>query len=187
MGCLKTQNFNSVRIPNRRIGFWGTKRLQLSHLICCLDICFFQHWDEIFVLAVLHRLSPTATHQNPKKNETTSQPFTNMFKRTWSHARKAGFVMTTWGIFLRGFSNLQLGKTHFTTWFRSFHPAANNSYEMIPLNSTTSACELARVSNMARTRASLRWNVSPMAFSSCSTSWLSSCWFWIQKNQHFLP
>ena len=45
-----------------------------------------------------------------RKNETTSQPFTNMFKRTWSHARKAGFVMTTWGIFVRGFSNLQLGK-----------------------------------------------------------------------------
>lgn len=136
------------------------------------------------------RFAQVVTNSNspkPKKNETTSQPFTNMFKRTWSHARKAGFVMTTWGIFLRGFSNLQLGKTHFTTWFRSFHPAANNSYEMIPLNSTTSACELARVSNMARTRASLRWNVSPMAFSSCSTSWFSSCWFWIQKNQHFLP
>ena len=133
-----------------------------------------------------HRLSPTATHQNPKK--TKQHP---NLSQTCSNAPEAtqGKQASLWppeAYFLEGFQiyNLekhtsQLGFAHFiqpqtipTKWY---------------VKSTTSACELARVSNMARTRASLRWNVSPMAFSSCSTSWFSSCWFWIQKNQHFLP
>ena len=185
MGCLKTQNFNSVRIPNRRIGFWGTKPLQLSHLICCLDICFFQHWDEIFVLAGTgcHQQQLTKTQKKTKQHPNLSQTCSNAPEATQG---KQASLWPPEAYFLEGFQiyNLekhtsQLGFAHFiqpqtipTKWY---------------VKSTTSACELARVSNMARTRASLRWNVSPMAFSSCSTSWFSSCWFWIQKNQHFLP
>lgn len=130
-----------------------------------------------------HQQQLTKTQKKTKQHPNLSQTCSNAPEATQG---KQASLWPPEAYLLEGFQiyNLekhtsQLGFAHFiqpqtipTKWY---------------VKSTTSACELARVSNMARTRASLRWNVSPMAFSSCSTSWFSSCWFWIQKNQHFLP